>query len=58
MTQAARQLLNEAKALDASDRARMALVLLRSLDGPEETDWQESWSAELDERAATLDAER
>jgi putative addiction module component (TIGR02574 family) len=48
--------LAEILLLPAQDRARLALDLIRSLDGPRDADAAESWDAEIERRGAEVDA--
>ena len=47
---------DQALALPAPDRAALAHDLLRSLDEPEEPGADQAWLAELERRAAEIDA--
>jgi putative addiction module component (TIGR02574 family) len=51
MTKNADQLLKEALALDATDRAKLAAQLLASLDD-RQANVEEAWAAEIARRAA------
>lgn len=51
MTHAARKLIDDAMALPANDRARVAAELLASLDPGEDTDASDAWATELERRA-------
>ena len=50
MSQATEQLKEELARLSEQDRAELAYFLLRSLDGPEDTDYEAAWDAELARR--------
>ena len=49
-------MLAEALRLPAEERARLALELIRSLDGEQEPDAVAAWDAEIDRRGAEVDA--
>jgi putative addiction module component (TIGR02574 family) len=53
---AAPDMLSEILRLPAEERARLALELIRSLDGATDQDAATAWDAELDRRASELDA--
>lgn len=56
MTSSLEQLRTEARALDADQRARLALDLLESLDeSPSSADVEQAWNAEARERLAQYD---
>lgn len=40
----------EALALDASERLRLAVELINSVEGPESEDWNDAWLKELEAR--------
>jgi putative addiction module component (TIGR02574 family) len=50
------EMLAEMLRLPAEERARLALELIRSLDGEPEGGADEAWNAELDRRGAEVDA--
>lgn len=52
----ARDVLSEILRLPAEERARLALELLRSLDGDPEPDAAAAWDAEIERRGAEVDA--
>ena len=49
-------MLSELLRLPASERARLALELIRSLDGEPETDAAAAWDLEIERRGAEVDA--
>ena len=49
-------MLAEILQLPAEDRAKLALELLRSLDGEPESGVAEAWDAEIERRGAEVDA--
>lgn len=49
-------MLSEALRLPVDERAKLALELLRSLDGEPEPDAAEAWDAEIERRGAEVDA--
>jgi putative addiction module component (TIGR02574 family) len=53
---AAADVLSEILQLPAEERARLALALIRSLDGAPDLDAAEAWDAEIDRRGAEVDA--
>jgi putative addiction module component (TIGR02574 family) len=53
---AAPNVLSEILRLPAEERARLALELLRSLDGESEPDAAAAWDAEIERRGAEVDA--
>jgi putative addiction module component (TIGR02574 family) len=53
---AAADMLADILRLPAEDRAKLALELLRSLDGAPESGAAEAWDAEIDRRAAEIDS--
>jgi putative addiction module component (TIGR02574 family) len=53
---AALDMLNELLRLPASDRARLALELIRSLDEEPDADAASAWDAEIERRGAEVDA--
>ena len=53
---AATDVLTEILRLPAEERARLALELLRSLDGEPDPDANAAWDAELERRGAEVDA--
>jgi putative addiction module component (TIGR02574 family) len=56
MTKAAQVLLAEALQLDVKTRADLAAELLASLDGPADVGAEQAWAAEIERRAAELEA--
>jgi putative addiction module component (TIGR02574 family) len=56
MTKAAQALLADALQLDLKTRADLAAELLASLDGPADADAEQTWAAEIERRAAGLEA--
>jgi hypothetical protein len=56
MTKAAQALLADALRLDLKTRADLAAELLASLDGPADADAEQAWAAEIEHRAAGLEA--
>jgi putative addiction module component (TIGR02574 family) len=54
MTKAARKLLDDAMALPAEDRARMAAALLASLDDEADEDAASAWASEVEQRAGRV----
>lgn len=53
---AAADVLTEILRLPAEERARLALELLRSLDGEPDADASAAWDAEIERRGAEVDA--
>jgi putative addiction module component (TIGR02574 family) len=53
---AATDVLTEILRLPAEERARLALELIRSLDGEPEADAAALWDAEIERRGAEVDA--
>jgi putative addiction module component (TIGR02574 family) len=53
---AAADVLTEILQLPAEERARLALELLRSLDGDPDADAAAAWEVEIDRRGAEVDA--
>jgi putative addiction module component (TIGR02574 family) len=53
---AATDVLTEILQLPAEERARLALELLRSLDGDPDADAAAAWEVEIDRRGAEVDA--
>ena len=51
-----RKIADDALALPEQDRLALAAELIDSVEGPEDAEWSEAWSAELDRRVA--EAER
>jgi putative addiction module component (TIGR02574 family) len=49
-------MLGEMPRLPAEERARLALELIRSLDGEPEVGAEEAWDAEIDRRGAEVQA--
>jgi putative addiction module component (TIGR02574 family) len=49
-------MLSELLRLPASERARLALELLRSLEGEPDPDAAAAWDAEIERRGADVDA--
>ncbi len=56
MTRAAEKILSEALALEESDRATLAGLLIESLDEAPDEGWEEAWAAEIRRRVAQLDS--
>jgi putative addiction module component (TIGR02574 family) len=56
MTRRAKELLDEALALDPSDRADMAATLLESLDDEPEDGIEEAWAQEVERRVAEVES--
>lgn len=56
MAMAALPVLADILRLPAEDRARLALELIRSLDGAPDADAAAAWDTELDRRAAEVEA--
>lgn len=56
MAKAAQALLADALQLDVKTRADLAAELLASLDGPADADAEHAWAAEIERRAAGLEA--
>jgi putative addiction module component (TIGR02574 family) len=52
MSEAAKQLLEQAMSLSPEERVRVARQLLSSVDELEEDEWERAWLAELDQRLA------
>jgi putative addiction module component (TIGR02574 family) len=50
MTDAAKRLLEAARALAEDERLALASELIASVDGPPDGDWESAWLAELDRR--------
>jgi putative addiction module component (TIGR02574 family) len=50
------EMLAEMLRLPAEERARLALELIRSLDGEPEPGADEAWATEIDRRGAEVDA--
>ena len=50
MTRAARRLLTEALSLPEEERAELASLLIASIDGPPDADWDKAWAAEVERR--------
>lgn len=48
-------LLEKALKLPADERLALATELLKSVEGPEDTEWSEAWLAEVDRRAAAVE---
>jgi putative addiction module component (TIGR02574 family) len=53
---AATDVLSEILRLPAEERARLALELIRSLDGEPDTDATAAWDAEIERRGAEVEA--
>jgi putative addiction module component (TIGR02574 family) len=53
---AATDVLTEILRLPANERARLALELIRSLDGEPDTDAAAAWDEEIERRGAEVDA--
>jgi putative addiction module component (TIGR02574 family) len=53
---AATDVLSEILRLPAEERARLALELLRSLDGEPDADAATAWDAEIERRSAEVNA--
>ena len=49
-------MLGELLRLPASERARLALALIRSLDGEPDADASAAWDLEIERRGAEVDA--
>lgn len=49
------QIRNQALALSESDRAELAHDLLKSLDGPADSDAANAWDAEIERRLKQID---
>jgi putative addiction module component (TIGR02574 family) len=56
MSKPAQALLADALRLDVKARADLAAELLASLDGPADADAEQAWAAEIERRAAALEA--
>ena len=56
MTRRAKELLDQALALDPSDRADMAATLLESLDDEPEDGIEEAWAQEVERRVAEVES--
>jgi putative addiction module component (TIGR02574 family) len=56
MSKPAHALLADALRLDVKARADLAAELLASLDGPADADAEQAWAAEIERRAAALEA--
>ena len=52
------EVLEHALRLPADDRLALASELLESVEGPEDPQWAEAWTAELDRRVRELDEGR
>jgi putative addiction module component (TIGR02574 family) len=52
MTGSARKLLQDVLALPEDERLELASEIIASVDGPHDGDWEDTWLAELDRRAA------
>lgn len=46
------RVLDEALRLSEVDRTKLISELIASLDGPADSDWEETWLAELDRRVS------
>jgi putative addiction module component (TIGR02574 family) len=55
MCESLTELEHQARALPPHDRARLAEVLLESLQGPPLSDAESAWSQEIEERIAAYD---
>jgi putative addiction module component (TIGR02574 family) len=51
-----KEIIRDAAALSESDRATLAGVLIESLEGKPDDDVETAWSAEIERRAAQIDA--
>ena len=49
------EIYEEASALDESDRARLAGLLLQSIEIVSDRDVERAWAEEIDERLASID---
>ncbi|MCB9765855.1 MAG: addiction module protein [Alphaproteobacteria bacterium] len=49
-------LTTEAMELDPADRLRLATELIDSVEGPEDPEWVEAWTVEIQRRTAEADA--
>lgn len=56
MAMAATDVLSEILRLPAEERARLALELIRSLDGEPDADAAAAWDAEIERRGAEVEA--
>jgi len=56
MSKAATDVLADALRLEPDARAEVAAELLASLDGPADADAEQLWAAEIERRAAGLEA--
>lgn len=56
MTRQVEQVLDDALALDESDRAKLVVSLVESLDGPPDPGLEEEWAAEIQRRLARIEA--
>ena len=56
MTKPTQAVLADALRLDAQARAELAAELLASLAGPADPDAEAAWDAEIDRRAAAIEA--
>lgn len=50
MSEAARRLLQDVLALPEDERLELASEILASVDGPQDSNWEGAWLAELDRR--------
>ncbi len=55
-TETLQRICNEALLLSESDRAELAHKLIKSLDGPADTDVADAWDKEIQRRLAEVDA--
>lgn len=55
-TMAATDVLSEILRLPPEERARLALELIRSLDGEQDADAASAWDAEIERRGAEVEA--
>lgn len=56
MPKAATDVLADALRLEPDARAELAAELLASLDGPEDSDAEAAWDAEIERRVAAIEA--
>ena len=55
MTNMLADLKDKAAQLSEAERAELALALIKSLDGPRDTDVNEAWRAEIERRAEQVE---
>ena len=58
MARNAQEILEEASALDERERARLAGLLLESLEPPADMNVEAAWAAEIERRLEELDSGR